>query len=256
MGPIFPYRGPRCKKSNCKEPIPVKDESAIQSDDSTRDVLVNLNSPQQNSEGQETSQGSFSRRGFLGQTSALLATAFGGVWSLASPKRARATNSGQCVYTVKQFSPDQQPICPPEPPPPPPNYTTESEALVNKVIAAFNAHNAAELVSYMDSSTIDTADLQTHLQNNFTAFPKGQISVSSMTAGAYGYSVTIDWTITGEYQVVVSDSLVDSNGVNPTQSDVVTGSTTFLISEGSVIYDMDSTHNVVPIFAAHGATVL
>ncbi|MGB2602447.1 MAG: hypothetical protein WBC78_02550 [Candidatus Sulfotelmatobacter sp.] len=149
-----------------------------------------------------------------------------------------------------------QPICPPEPPPPPPNYTTESEALVNKVIAAFNAHNASELISYMDSATIDTADLQTHLQNNFTAFPAVAISVSSMTAGAYGYSVTIDWTITGEYQVVVSDSLVDANGVNPVQNDVITGSTTFLISEGSIIYDMDTTHNIVPIFAAHGATVL
>ncbi len=233
----------------------MKDENEIQSDDSTRDVLVNLNTPEQNSEGQETSRESFSRRGFLGQTSALLATAFGGVWSLASPKRARATNSSQCVYSTK-LSPDVQPICPPEPPPPPPNYTTESEALVNKVIAAFNAHNASELISYMDSATIDTADLQTHLQNNFTAFPAVAISVSSMTAGAYGYSVTIDWTITGEYQVVVSDSLVDANGVNPVQNDVITGSTTFLISEGSIIYDMDTTHNIVPIFAAHGATVL
>ncbi|MGB2604879.1 MAG: hypothetical protein WBC78_14875, partial [Candidatus Sulfotelmatobacter sp.] len=68
--------------------------------------------------------------------------------------------------------------------------------------------------------------------------------------------VTIDWTITGEYQVVVSDSLVDANGVNPVQNDVITGNTTFLISEGSIIYDMDTTHNIVPIFAAHGATVL
>ena len=56
--------------------------------------------------------------------------------------------------------------------------------------------------------------------------------------------------------MVVSDSLVDANGVNPVQNDVITGNTTFLISEGSIIYDMDTTHNIVPIFAAHGATVL
>ncbi|MGB2604880.1 MAG: hypothetical protein WBC78_14880 [Candidatus Sulfotelmatobacter sp.] len=230
-------------------------ENEIQSDNSTMNVPGNLNTPQPNPQGSESARGSSGRRGFLGQVTTMLAAGVAGVWSLASPGRGNAL-SGSSNSPAGIFHKD---ICMEPcggPPPPPPNYTTESEALVNKVIAAFNAHNASELVSYMDSATIDTADLQTHLQNNFTAFPKVAISVSSMTAGAYGYSVTIDWTITGEYQVVVTDSLVDSNGVNPTQSDVITGSTTFLISAGSIIYDMDTTHNIVPIFAAHGATVL
>jgi len=230
----------------------VKDEREVTSRDSTGVGSISLITSPENTPNPEGSRGSFNRRGFLGQTTAMLAAAFGGIWSLTNPKRAGALGA----------SGPTQNICmepcggPPPIPPPPPNYTVESEALVNNLIAAFNAHNASELVSYMDSATIDTADLETHLVNNFTAFPQVAISVSSMTAGAYGDSVTIDWEITGEYQVVVNDSLVEANGVNPTQNDVITGTTEFLISTGSIIYDMDTTHNIVPIFAAHGATVL
>jgi hypothetical protein len=205
--------------------------------------------------GAEGPRGRLSRRGFLGQTTALLAAAFAGIWSLAAPKRARALNEPGSSTTGAQ-----QLRCPPNqpcsPPPPPPNYTTQSLALINKVIAAYNVHNASGLVSYMDSATIDTALLATHLAHNFAAFPQTSITANSMTAGPFGYSVTLNWTIHGTYTTPTADNLVNANGVNPTQTDAVTGSTVFYISTGSFIYEMDTTHNIPPVFSAHGATVL
>jgi hypothetical protein len=187
----------------------------------------------------------------------MLAAAFGGIWSLTSPKRAGALDGA----SISQAPGQSQPLCMfpchiPPPPPPPPNYATQSLALINKVIAAYNAHNASGLVSYMDSATIDTALLATHLAHNFSAFPQTSITANSMTAGPYGYTVTLNWTIHGTYTTPTADNLVNANGVNPTQTDAVTGSTVFYISTGSFIYEMDTTHNIPPVFSAHGATVL
>jgi len=190
----------------------------------------------------ESPRGSFSRRGFLGQLTTVVGATLAGVWSLAHPKRAKA----EPCYCGG----------PPPPPPPPPNYTTQSEALINNLIAAFNAHNAAQCVSYFNSSYVNTANLQTHLQNNFTAFPKVQCTVNSLTVGPYGEYVTLDYDLPGEYQVVVVDDLVEASGVNPTQSDTVSGTQTFYILTGSSIYEMVGTNNAVTVFAAHGATIL
>jgi hypothetical protein len=189
----------------------------------------------------ESPRGRFSRRGFLGQLTTVAGAALAGVWSLTHPKRAKA----EPCYCGG----------PPPPPPPPPNYSTQSEALINNLVAAFNAHNAAQCVSYFNSSYINTANLQTHLQNNFTAFPKVQCTVNSLTVGPYGEYVTLDYDLPGEYQVVVVDDLVEATGVNPTQSDTVSGTQTFYILTGSSIYEMVGTNNAVTVFAAHGATI-
>ena len=218
----------------------MKDEPNAPGPSTTAGSPTHLDAEQDNLRGSEDPHGRFSRRGFLGRFATVVATTFTGVWSLTFPKRANAV----------------RPILPPPPPPPPPNYSTQSEALINNLIAAFNAHNAAQCVSYFNSSYVNTANLQTHLQNNFTAFPSVKCTVNSMVAGPYGEYITLDYDLPGEYQVVVVDDLVEASGVNPTQSDTVSGTQTFYILAGSSIYEMVGTNNAVTVFAAHGATIL
>jgi len=196
------------------------------------------------------------RRGFLGQVGSMLGAAFAGIWSLASPRRGGAliASSG----SQGQYNPE---FCgkfcsPPPPPPPPPNYTAQSEALINNLVAAFNAHNVTTCMSYFNSAYMDTAAIETHLENTFSAFPAVQCTVSSTTAGPYGEYVTIAYDLPGEYQVVVRDDAVEADDVQPVQSDTVSGSQTFYILSGSSIYSMTGTNNLVTVFAAHGATVV
>ena len=219
---------------------------------------VQHNPAKDNILGSESPRG-FNRRGFLGQFTTVLATGFAGALSLVLPKRASAGLGENCaILPDSSGGVRSSTACggPPPPPPPPPNYTTQSEALINNLVAAFNAHNAALCVSYFNSSYINTANLQTHLQNNFTAFPSVKCTVNSMVAGPYGEYITLDYDLPGEYQVVVVDDLVEASGVNPTQSDTVSGTQTFYILTGSSIYEMVGTNNAVTVFAAHGATIL
>jgi hypothetical protein len=233
----------------------MKNERDSTSRDATACGVTQLNSPpSDNANGQN-----YSRRGFLGRFTATLATAFAGIWSLTSPKRAGADASPQLCTLVKtaQSAPtpnEVEPVCGPPPPPPPPvNYSTQSEALVNNLVAAFNDHDASGTAAYFDNAGVDTSMMETHLTNAFTSMPTLACTVTSMTVGPYGEYVTLDYSLAGEYQVRVEDEAVDADDVALGTSDTVTGTTTLYIIEGSYIYDVIGSSNIVPVFEAHDA---
>jgi len=236
----------------------VKKQETVSDVSTALESTAQSNPERHNVPGSEGPRSRFNRRGFLGQCSTMLATGLAGAWWLTFPKKSNAGVRPDCIIEPNPNGVHAA-LCggpPPPPPPPPPNYSTQSEALINNLVAAFNAHNASLCVSYFNSSYINTANLQTHLQNNFNAFPNVQCTVNSTTVGPYGEYVTLDYDLPGEYQVVVVDNLVEASGVNPVQSDTVSGSQTFYIVTGSSIYEMVGTNNAVTVFAAHGATIL
>jgi hypothetical protein len=231
----------------------VKNERDSTSRDATAHGVTQLNSPpSDNASGRD-----YSRRGFLGRFTATLATAFAGIWSLTSPKRAGADANPQLCTLVKPAQPgpvaNVQPICPPPPPPPPVNYSTQSEALVNNLVAAFNDHDASGTAAYFDNAGVDTSMMETHLTNAFTSMPALACTVTSMTVGPFGEYVTLDYSLAGEYEVRVEDEAVDADDVAIGSSDTVTGTTTLYIEAGSYIYDVIGSSNIVPVFEAHDA---
>jgi hypothetical protein len=140
--------------------------------------------------------------------------------------------------------------------PPPLDYTAQSEQLVTNVVAAFNAHDSAAVVSYLTYAGVDTAGMQSHLDNAFHAFPNLQLTVTSMSAGPCGHTVTINYQIAGQYTNPVNDPYVNSSGAQLGASDVCTGWNTFSISNGSYITLVLGGANIVEVFASHNAQVV
>jgi hypothetical protein len=223
-----------------------KDNNAITNDASNRDEFGAIDSHNGN-ENKHGSHGGriFSRRGFLGHITAV-AGAFATAWPWISSRRAAALTSAD--KTARPF------ICEePCAPPPPPNYSTQSEALVNNLVAAFNDHNASGTAAYFDNAGVDTSMMETHLTNAFTSMPALTCTVTSMTVGPFGEYVTLDYSLAGEYEVRVEDEAVDADDVAIGASDTVTGTTTLYIETGSYIYDVIGSSNIVPVFEAHDA---
>jgi hypothetical protein len=225
--------------------IPVKDEREMLSGVSTEDGSTTLSTPTQKTHNSESPLGKSSRRGFLGQTTTMLAAAFAGIWVLANPKRAVAD-----PFHCYDCTP------PPHTPPPPIDYTTQSLQLVNNLIAAFNAHDTATVMSYFTSAGVSQPKMQTHLSNAFYAFPNLQLTVTSMSAGPLGRTVTVNHQTTGQYTNYVSDPAVNNSGARLGVNDVITGWNTLTISNGSYITSVVGSANIVPVFQAYNAQVI
>ena len=215
----------------------------------------------------EPTHNGVNRRGFLGKTMALLAAAAAGIWS--SPRAAKAQQVSQPLLPICDID------CPP--PPEPIDYTFETTDLINNLVANFNAHNAQAVVNAFSSSVVNAPQMLSSMNNAFTAFPDLQLTLTSMSVGIYGRSVTINYSMTGTHTVAVYDSMVVSSGAalaaaapGPTDtvvagsqaiaasysSDTATGTNTFTVLNGSLITRLTGDSTIPTVFQAHGASIV
>jgi len=224
----------------------------------------NLNQETEKIDATQSQGNGFSRRGFLGQTTAVLASAFAGLWSLANPQKARAANSVksnvQCLLPAESSkNANIQEGCGGGggSPPPPPNFSVQTQSLIEGLVADFNSHNAANIVSIMDSATINKTVLLAHLTNAFSSCPNLSMVIDSLVIGVDGETATLDWAMKNvTWEVLVEDDLLNYGSAVPTATDEVTGQTVFVVSGGSLILYMDSTHTIHQVLANHGVAVL
>jgi len=246
----------------------VKDEREVMPDTSIEIATSAHNQKNEVVLTPERTHNGVNRRGFLGKTMALLAAAAAGIWS--SPKAAKAQQASQPLL---------MPICDVDCPPPPEpiDYTFETTDLINNLVANFNAHNAQAVVNAFSSSVINAPQMLSSMNNAFAAFPDLQLTLTSMSVGIYGRSVTINYSMTGTHTVAVYDSMVVSSGAalaaaapGPTDtvvagsqaiaasysSDTATGTNTFTVLNGSLITRLTGDSTIPTVFQAHGASIV